>query len=200
MVTETVVTLGLGGSRMAQEPPQPASSPSDPSHETTAPERRLDRLAIQAALGRLSLWLLFVVTLGLTPVIIKLGRTRSLDDVMADGELLILSAVFVAAAGGELTVRPPIIIRSAIVRAILIGACFVVACIASGWYANINTLQSANLPMNIHDIGTETRLVMGLVYSLGVAVLSYLISSSPKEGVSFRILRTMALEGLDGSG
>lgn len=149
---------------MAQGPPR---GTSDRGHEAGPPRPRLDRAAIEAALGRLILWLLFVVTLGLVPIIIKLGRTRSFDDILADGEVMILAAVFVAAAGGELTVRPPIIIRSAFVRAVLIGACFVVACIAAGWYANISALESVHLPMDISDIVYQTKIVMGASLFVG---------------------------------
>jgi hypothetical protein len=142
----------------------------------TAGQRDLFIEALRAALRKLTVWLLVGVTLELLPVMIKAGRasilttsnrSETLDQLLADGETLIIAAIFVGAAAVELAIRKPVVFHSSFLRGLLIGICFIVACMATGWFANIDALQSVNNPMEAADVAAQAKATF--VVSLFIA-------------------------------
>lgn len=154
---------------MGKRVPEPTGTTDD-----NQPEQQLAD-CLKAAAGKLLIWMVAGVGLALIPIIIKAGRgNKSLDELLGEGEVLIIAAIIVAAAAVDLAMRPPKLLTWPLLRAGLIGVCFLFACISAGWFADVDTLKSVGQAMAADDVAAMTKLAF--VMNLTVAGCCVLVS------------------------
>jgi len=97
-------------------------------------------------------WLMFGVAFATLPLVLNLllAATRNLpvswEQLLGQGELLLVSAGVAASGAGELSGEPVRQLRR--FQIVLSGLAYIIVCLASVWFAGTATLRGADQPVN----------------------------------------------------
>jgi hypothetical protein len=134
---------------------------------------------------KLLVWMLFGVVIALMPFYTRSiinydrGQPVTLGEILADGELLVVSVVINAAAIGELMSKKEVPEHFRLARVAVIGVSVALLCVMSTWFADVSSIhaEGGKLPAN-HNMAGES---LAFFFSTLVASATCLALSEVEE-------------------
>jgi hypothetical protein len=121
-------------------------------------------------------WMVFTVAFAVMPVAfnaltaITRGDPVAYANLVANGELLLISAAISAAAAGELSTSAEPALPAT--KSLLIGMSFLVICVASLWFADIASAVRAHEEVDRHAVSVGSTVVFAFATITGACCMT----------------------------